>query len=65
MTGLDPLHLRVLQSSSDDPKERKQAAQVLKLLERGRHWVLVVLLLGNTLINESLPVFLDDILGGM
>lgn len=45
--GLDPLHLRVLVASSDDEKERKHAGKVLKLLSRGRHWVLVVLLLGN------------------
>lgn len=37
---------------------------MLKLLERGRHWVLVVLLLSNVITNESLPIFLDSILGG-
>ena len=45
--GSDDLNLRVLSTSSDDPKERKAAAKVLRLLARGRHWVLVVLLLGN------------------
>lgn len=29
-----------------------------------RHWVLVVLLLGNVIVNESLPIFLDNALGG-
>lgn len=42
LMGLDELHLRVLRSSSDDPKERQNAASVLKLLSKGRHWVLVV-----------------------
>ena len=51
-------------SESGTPSERKQATKVLKLLERGRHWVLVVLLLSNVITNESLPIFLDSILGG-
>jgi metal transporter CNNM len=45
--GSDDLNLRVLATSSDDPAERKQAGKVLKLLAKGRHWVLVVLLLSN------------------
>ena len=45
--GSDDLNLRVLATSSEDPKERKSAEKVLRLLQRGRHWVLVVLLLGN------------------
>lgn len=42
LMGLDELHLRVLRTSSDDPKERENAASVLRLLSKGRHWVLVV-----------------------
>ncbi|KAJ3524591.1 hypothetical protein NM688_g8534 [Phlebia brevispora] len=64
LMGLDELHLRVLSTASDDPTERANAAKVLKLLRKGRHWVLVVLLLGNVIVNESLPIFLDDALGG-
>ncbi|OCH94191.1 DUF21-domain-containing protein [Obba rivulosa] len=64
LMGLDPLHLRVLAASSDDPKERKNAQKVMHLLSYGRHWVLVVLLLGNVIVNESLPIFLDSALGG-
>jgi len=45
--GSDDLNLRVLAASSDDPKERQDAGKVLRLLNRGRHWVLVVLLLAN------------------
>lgn len=45
--GSDDMHLRVLAQSSSDPAEKKQASKVLKLLQRGRHWVLVVLLLSN------------------
>ncbi|PAV21673.1 hypothetical protein PNOK_0163000 [Pyrrhoderma noxium] len=64
LMGLDDLHLRVLAMSSDDELERKNATKVLKLLRKGRHWVLVVLLLGNVIVNESLPIFLDSAIGG-
>lgn len=64
LMGLDELHLRVLSTSSDNMQERENAAKVLRLLNKGRHWVLVVLLLGNVIVNESLPIFLDDALGG-
>ncbi|KAK0200696.1 hypothetical protein DFS33DRAFT_1386614 [Desarmillaria ectypa] len=67
--GLDELHLRVLSASSDDPVEKKNAKKVLALMQKGRHWVLVVLLLANVkvplqIINESLPIFLDSAIGG-
>ncbi|KAG8732774.1 hypothetical protein FRC12_019138, partial [Ceratobasidium sp. 428] len=64
LMGLDELHLRVLATSSDDPKEKMNAQKVLRLMKRGRHWVLVVLLLGNVIVNESLPIFLDSAIGG-
>ncbi|GBE78589.1 DUF21-domain-containing protein [Sparassis crispa] len=64
LMGLDELHLRVLAASSDEPQERVNAQKVLRLLTRRRHWVLVVLLLGNVIVNESLPIFLDGALGG-
>ncbi|WVQ74955.1 hypothetical protein IAR50_004563 [Cryptococcus sp. DSM 104548] len=64
LMGSDDLNLRVLSTSSTDPKERQAANKVLRLLSRGRHWVLVVLLLSNVIVNESLPIFLDDVLGG-
>ncbi|KAJ6623204.1 hypothetical protein B0H10DRAFT_2011652 [Mycena sp. CBHHK59/15] len=58
LMGLDELHLRVLAASSEDPAEKRNAKK------GGRHWVLVVLLLGNVIINESLPIFLDSAIGG-
>ncbi|KAF8168560.1 hypothetical protein B0H34DRAFT_793142 [Crassisporium funariophilum] len=64
LMGLDELHLRVLATSSENPREKRNAQKVLKLLQKGRHWVLVVLLLGNVIVNESLPIFLDNALGG-
>ncbi|KAJ6554849.1 hypothetical protein B0H19DRAFT_1263143 [Mycena capillaripes] len=64
LMGLDELHLRVLATSSEDPVEQRNAKKVLRLMGKGRHWVLVVLLLGNVVINESLPIFLDSAIGG-
>ncbi|KZO92058.1 DUF21-domain-containing protein [Calocera viscosa TUFC12733] len=64
LMGLDELHLRVLATSSDDPVEKLNAQKVQSLLHNKKHWVLVVLLLGNVLVNESLPIFLDDAIGG-
>ncbi|KAG6333305.1 hypothetical protein ID866_5782 [Astraeus odoratus] len=64
LMGLDELHLRVLATSSDDVEEKENAQKVLNLMQKGRHWVLVVLLLGNVVINESLPIFLDSAIGG-
>ncbi|KAG1814307.1 uncharacterized protein BJ212DRAFT_1482054 [Suillus subaureus] len=60
LIGLDELHLRVLATSSEEEAERTNAQIVLNLMQRGRHWVLVVLLLSNVIINESLPIFLDS-----
>lgn len=61
--GQDSIYLQVL---SGDPAESqsKNAKRVLKLLNRGKHWVLVTLLLANVIVNESLPVVLDRTLGG-
>ncbi|BGP16859.1 hypothetical protein JCM10213_007306 [Rhodosporidiobolus nylandii] len=63
LMGLDLVNLQVL-STSGQEDERRDAEKVMKLLEKGRHWVLVVLLLSNVVVNESLPIFLDSILGG-
>ncbi|KAJ3997193.1 hypothetical protein F5050DRAFT_1799207 [Lentinula boryana] len=57
LMGLDELHLRVLAASSDNQIEKKNAKKVLKLMSKGRHWVLVI-------VNESLPIFLDGAIGG-
>lgn len=49
---------------SGEGSEKGHAASVLKLLKRGKHWVLVTLLLGNVITNETLPIVLDRSLGG-
>lgn len=49
---------------SGEEYQKKHAARVLRLLNRGKHWVLVTLLLGNVITNETLPIVLDRSLGG-
>lgn len=61
--GQDEIYLEVLHSSGDE-NERKYAGKVLRLLKRGKHWVLVTLLLSNVITNETLPIVLDRSLGG-
>ncbi|KAI7849829.1 hypothetical protein BDC45DRAFT_519701 [Circinella umbellata] len=63
LMGLDETNLHVL-IESGTPTEQKNAKQVLKLLDRGKHWVLVTLLLSNVVINETLPIILDGVFGG-
>ena len=61
--GQDEIYLQVL-ASSGEKNERNNAKKVLKLLERGKHCVLVTLLLSNVITNETLPIVLDRSLGG-
>ena len=61
--GQDEIYLQVIKEAGESA-ERKQAASVLKLLKRGKHWVLVTLLLSNVITNETLPIILDRSIGG-
>lgn len=61
--GQDEIYLQVI-ADSGEGAERKNAAKVLKLLNKGKHWVLVTLLLSNVITNETLPIVLDRSLGG-
>ncbi|KAI9005475.1 hypothetical protein CLU79DRAFT_781495 [Phycomyces nitens] len=63
LMGLDQTNLHVMMESGT-PSEKKNAGQVLRLLDRGKHWVLVTLLLSNVIVNETLPIILDSVLGG-
>ncbi|WBW74886.1 multi-pass membrane and CBS domain protein [Schizosaccharomyces osmophilus] len=63
LMGCDEVYLQVLEQSGDE-YERKHANKVLGLLNRGKHWVLVTLLLGNVIVNETLPIVFDSIIGG-
>ncbi|KAG0002175.1 hypothetical protein BGZ79_003461 [Entomortierella chlamydospora] len=63
LMGLDETNLQVLMASGSNT-EKAHAETVYNLLSRGKHWVLVTLLLGNVIVNETLPVVLDSELGG-
>lgn len=63
LMGQDEIYLQVI-ATSGEGSERKNATKVLKLLKKGKHWVLVTLLLGNVITNETLPIVLDRSLGG-
>ncbi|KAJ3570599.1 hypothetical protein NPX13_g5677 [Xylaria arbuscula] len=61
--GQDEIYLRVISLDQEEP-QHKNASRVHHLLNRGKHWVLVTLLLSNVIVNETLPVVLDRCFGG-
>lgn len=61
--GQDSIYLQVMAGDATEPQQ-KNAKRVYHLLEKGKHWVLVTLLLANVIVNETLPVVLDRCLGG-
>lgn len=61
--GLDETNLHVMLESGSE-SEKKNANRVLELLNKGKYWVLVTLLLSNVIVNETLPIVLDSIIGG-
>ncbi|KAI9687404.1 MAG: hypothetical protein M1820_010458 [Bogoriella megaspora] len=63
LMGQDEIYLQVIKEAGEGA-ERKQADAVLRLLNRGKHWVLVTLLLSNVITNETLPIILDRSIGG-
>jgi metal transporter CNNM len=63
LMGQDEVYLKVM-ATSGDKHERKHATRVLELIGKGKHWVLVTLLLSNVITNETLPIVLDRCLGG-
>ena len=63
LMGQDEIYLQVI-ATTEEGSERKNADKVLRLLKRGKHWVLVTLLVGNVITNETLPIVLDRSIGG-
>ncbi|KAM7207300.1 protein MAM3 [Naviculisporaceae sp. PSN 640] len=63
LMGQDGIYLQVVAKDPTEPQQ-KNAKRVYDLLQKGKHWVLVTLLLSNVIVNESLPVVLDRCLGG-
>lgn len=64
LLGLDETNLQVLAESDPSESKRKNAQRVLHLLKKGKYWVLVTLLLSNVIVNETLPILLDSVIGG-
>ncbi|CAI2187125.1 18388_t:CDS:2 [Funneliformis geosporum] len=63
LMGLDETNLQVLMVAGES-NERRHAKKVLDLLQKGKHWVLVTLLLSNVIVNETLPIIFDSVFGG-
>ncbi|KAL1837461.1 hypothetical protein VTJ49DRAFT_3760 [Mycothermus thermophilus] len=63
LMGQDGIYLQVVAGDPSEPQQ-KNAKRVYELLKKGKHWVLVTLLLSNVIVNETLPVVLDRCLGG-
>ena len=63
LMGQDGIYLQVI-ATSGEGKEQRHAQRVYRLLKKGKHWVLVTLLLSNVIVNETLPIVLDRSLGG-
>ncbi|EED90505.1 hypothetical protein THAPSDRAFT_269456 [Thalassiosira pseudonana CCMP1335] len=66
LLSLDPLSLEIKRRASPSTKERKWSEELLPLLvgHSKRHRLLVSLLLLNSVANEALPLFLDELLPG-
>ncbi|KZV90796.1 DUF21-domain-containing protein [Exidia glandulosa HHB12029] len=60
--SLDETQLNVL-SISGTPEQQKYAAKIKPIRHNG-HLLLVTLLLANMIVNETLPVISDQVLGG-
>lgn len=63
LMGQDEVTLRVL-ASSGKGRQKSDAQKVLSILQKGKHWVLVTLVLGNVIVNEALPIVLDGEMKG-
>ncbi|KAI9502327.1 hypothetical protein GGI25_004725 [Coemansia spiralis] len=62
LMSLDETNLHILATSGSE--EQKKYAKRIQPIRKDGHWLLVTLLLGNTVINETLPIVMDSILGG-
>ncbi|KAJ7078866.1 hypothetical protein B0H15DRAFT_1000258 [Mycena belliarum] len=60
--SLDETQLNVL-SLSGTPKQREYAKKIMPIRKNG-HLLLVTLLLANMVVNETLPIISDPVLGG-
>src|ERR1700753_9080 len=63
LMGQDEVYLQVL-AGTEEGSDRTSARKLCELIKKGKHWVLVTLLLSNVITNETLPIMLDRSLGG-
>ncbi|RHZ56058.1 hypothetical protein Glove_406g112 [Diversispora epigaea] len=62
LMSIDETYLNIL-ASSDNHTQRKYAQRIQPIRKNG-HLLLVTLLVSNVLVNETLPIIMDDVLGG-
>ncbi|KAJ1939618.1 hypothetical protein EC988_007265, partial [Linderina pennispora] len=62
LMSLDETNLHILATSGTETQ--KKYAKRIQPIRKNGHWLLVTLLLGNTVINETLPIVMDSIFGG-
>ncbi|KAI9025536.1 hypothetical protein DFJ74DRAFT_705032 [Hyaloraphidium curvatum] len=55
-------NLQILIQSGDD-HQKKYAKRILPVREKG-HLLLITLLLGTVVVNESIPILMDSVIGG-
>uniref|UniRef100_A0A672LZ81 Metal transporter n=1 Tax=Sinocyclocheilus grahami TaxID=75366 RepID=A0A672LZ81_SINGR len=61
LMALDPMELRIVQSCGTN-KEKKYARKIEPIRSKG-NYLLCSLLLGNVLVNTTLTILLDDLIG--
>ncbi|XP_060764953.1 metal transporter CNNM4 isoform X1 [Neoarius graeffei] len=61
LMALDPMELRIVQSCGTD-KEKRYARKIEPIRRKG-NYLLCSLLLGNVLVNTTLTILLDDLIG--
>ncbi|KAM6954599.1 metal transporter CNNM4-like [Aplochiton taeniatus] len=61
LMALDPMELRIVQSCGTE-KEKRYAAKIEPIRRKG-NYLLCSLLLGNVLVNTTLTILLDDLIG--
>ncbi|XP_076842659.1 cyclin and CBS domain divalent metal cation transport mediator 4a isoform X2 [Brachyhypopomus gauderio] len=61
LMALDPMELRIVQSCGTD-KEKRYARKIEPIRNKG-NYLLCSLLLGNVLVNTTLTILLDDLIG--
>ena len=60
LMSLDPLMLTIKMRAAASEEERKQATALLPVVQQ-HHLLLVTLLLLNSIANEALPLFMDNL----